>query len=131
MGNVIRGEAEITIGRETFSIAVTFSGLARLSQAVKVDTIERLHERLLGFDPFTVACAIRSLIIADDQDMASALCARILSDDNISLADEKAWRRGIEKAILGHIKAGEMVRDERSAHELAEDAVLGEPASPS
>ena len=127
--NPIRGEAEITIGRETFRIAVTFSGLVRLSQATKISSLDELQRRLLGFEPFTVACAIRSLIVADDQDMASAMCARILSDGNISLADHDSWRAGIEAALLGHVEKGHVVRDERSAHEIGEDAILGERES--
>lgn len=129
--NPIRGEAEITIGRETFRIAVTFSGLVKLSQAAKVDTLDELHRRLLGFEPFTVACAIRALIMADDQDKASALSAKVLSDGNISMADQPSWRRGIETALLGHVEAGAIVRDERSSHQVAEDALLGERVSPS
>lgn len=129
--NAIRGEAEITIGRETFLIAVTFDGLTRLSQAAKVETLDELHRRLLGFEPFAVACAVRALIVADDQDKAAALSAKILSPGNISLADQDSWRIGIEKALLGHVQAGAAVRDERSAHQVAEDALLGEPASPS
>jgi len=127
--NPIRGEAEITIGRVTFKVAVTFSGLTKLSQAAKVQTLEELYRKLVGFEPFTVACAVRALIVADDQDKASALSARILSDDNISMADRDSWRDGIEKAFLAHVDAGHVHRDERSAHEIAETAVLGEPQS--
>ncbi|MBO0142260.1 hypothetical protein JZX87_13920 [Agrobacterium sp. Ap1] len=129
--NPLRGEAEITIGRETFRIAVTFSGLVRLSKATKVDTLDELHRRLLGFEPFTVACAVRTLIVADDQDRAAALSAKILADDNISIADQDSWRAGMEEALLGHVTAGAAARDERSAHQFAEDALLGEPVSPS
>lgn len=129
--NPIRGEAEITMGRETFRIAVTFSALARLSQAAKVPTLDELYRRLLGFEPFMVACAIRALIVADDEDKASALSARILDDKNISLADQDGWRTGIEAALVGHVAAGKIVRDERTAHQLAEDALMGEPVSPS
>jgi hypothetical protein len=129
--NPIRGEAEITMGRVPFRIAVTFSGLTRLSQAAKVQTLDELYRKLLGFEPFTVACAIRSLIVADDDDKASALSSKILGDDNISLADQESWRNGVEKAFLSHIETGRFHRDARSAHEIAETAVLGEQKSPS
>nr|WP_250811670.1 hypothetical protein [Neorhizobium tomejilense] len=129
--NPIRGEADITIGRETFRVAVTFSGLTKLSQATKVLTLDELYRRLIGFEPFAVACAVRTLIVADDDDKASALSARILDDSNISMADRDSWQDGIEKAFLAHVEGGHRHRDERSTHEVAEAAILGEQGRPS
>lgn len=125
--NTLRGEAEIKIGKVDFTIAVTFAGLVRLSEAVKSKTLDELYIRLLGFEPFAVSCAVRCLIVADDDDKAHALSARILADDNISAADQDEWRDGVEKAFTSHIQAGRRVRDERDALTIATDAVLGKP----
>lgn len=129
--NPLRGEADVTIGNIDFRIAVTWSGLVRLSSAMKVDGMSEVYRRLLAFEPFAVSCAIRALIVADDEDKASALSARILSDDNISVADADSWQVSIEAAFTAHARGGASRRDERTAHEIAEDAVLGKLKSPS
>ena len=49
--NPLRGEAEVRIGAIDFRIAVTFSGLARLSDAIGARTLDELYGRLLGFEP--------------------------------------------------------------------------------
>ncbi|RVJ67652.1 hypothetical protein CN167_30490, partial [Sinorhizobium medicae] len=90
-----------------------------------------LYGRLLGFEPKAVACAVRCLIVADDEDQISALSAKILDDGNISAADQLAWRGAVEKALSAHIAAGTVRRDERTATQIAGDAVLGKPVSPS
>lgn len=92
--------------------------------------LDELYGRLLGFEPKAVACAVRCLIVADDEDQISALSARILDDGNISAADQLAWREAVEKALSAHIAAGTMRRDERTASQIAGDAVLGKPVSP-
>lgn len=129
--NTLRGEASVTIGKITFAIAITFAGLVRLSEAVKAKSLDELYVRLLGFEPLAVSCAVRCLIVADDDDRAQALCARILADDNISAADQASWRGAVEQAFTSHIEAGQRVRDERDASTIAADAVLGKPQSPS
>ncbi|MDX3929224.1 MAG: hypothetical protein QHC90_25910 [Shinella sp.] len=129
--NTLRGEADVRIGKIDFRIEVTFEKLIKLSQAIKARTMDEIYVRLLGFEPVAVACAVRTLIVEDDQDRASAVCARVLASDNISAADAEGWRGSIEAAFAGHIHAGEKHRDTRSAHEIAEEAVLGKPASPS
>ncbi|RVJ68032.1 hypothetical protein [Sinorhizobium medicae] len=129
--NPLRGEAEVRIGSIDFRIAVTFSGLARLSDAIGARTLDELYGRLLGFEPKAVACAVRCLIVADDEDQISALSAKILDDGNISAADHLAWREAVEKALSAHIAAGTIRRDERTASQIAGDAVLGKPVSPS
>ncbi|MDX0567806.1 hypothetical protein FB009_12446 [Sinorhizobium medicae] len=129
--NPLRGEAEVRIGSIDFRIAVTFSGLARLSDAIGARTLDELYGRLLGFEPKAVACAVRCLIVADDEDHISALSAKILDDGNISAADQLAWREAVEKALSAHIAAGTIRRDERTASQIAGDAVLGKPVSPS
>lgn len=129
--NPLRGEAEVRIGDIDFRIAVTWSGLVRLSKAMKADSIEAIYRRLFAFEPFAVACAVRALIVADDEDRASGLCARILSDDNISIADAESWQVAVEAAFTAHARGGATRRDQRSAHEIAEDAVLGKPLRPS
>lgn len=129
--NSLRGEAEISMGLETFKVAVTFGGLARLSQATKAQTMDEIYRRILGFEPVMVACAIRCLIVADDDDKASALSARVLDDANISVADQESWRQGMEAAFLAHIEHGKRRRDERTAYDIAETSTLGEQVSPS
>lgn len=129
--NPIRGEAPVKIGAIDFRIAVTFSGLARLSQALGAKTIDEIYARLLGFEPKAVACAVRCLIVVDDADQLDTLVAKILGDDNISIADQASWREAVEIALAGHIEAGRIRRDERMANDIASDAVLGKPVSPS
>ena len=120
--NPLRGEAEVSIGKQGFRIAVTFSGLARLSKALNARTLDELYVRLLGFEPFAVSCAIRCLIVADDEDMAQKLAAAILADDNISVADQESWQGAVETAFSAHLSGGRSMQDRRVAFELAEDA---------
>ncbi|WP_336171712.1 hypothetical protein [Ensifer sp. MJa1] len=127
--NPIRGEAPVKIGAIDFRIAVTFSGLARLSQALGAKTIDEVYARLLGFEPKTVACAVRALIVVDDADQLDTLVAKILDDGNISLADQANWREAVEAALAGHIAAGKIRRDEQTANDIAADALLGKPVS--
>ncbi|MGZ2438246.1 hypothetical protein [Sinorhizobium medicae] len=129
--NPIRGEAPVKIGAIDFRIAVTFSGLARLSQALGAKTIDEIYARLLGFEPKAVACAIRCLIVVDDADQLDGLVAKILDDGNISVADQASWREAVEAALASHIEAGRIRRDEQTANQIAGDAVLGKPVSPS
>lgn len=127
--NPIRGEAPVKIGAIDFRIAVTFSGLARLSQAIGARTIDEVYARLLGFEPKAVACAVRALIVVDDADQLDTLVAKILADDNISLADQANWREAAETALAGHVAAGKIRRDEQTANDIAADALLGKPVS--
>lgn len=129
--NPIRGEAPVKIGAIDFRIAITFSGLARVSQALGAKTIDEIYARLLGFEPKAVACAVRCLIVVDDADQLDRLVAKILDDNNISIADQASWRDAVEIALAGHIEAGRVRRDERTANDIASDAVLGKPISPS
>ncbi len=129
--NPLRGEADVRVGSVDFRIAVTWSGLVRLSKAMNVDGFEVLYRRLVAFEPFAVSCAVRALIVADDEDKASGICARILADDNVSIADSEAWQAAIETAFTAHVRGGAARRDQRSAHEIVEDAVLGKPVGPS
>ncbi|ATE84659.1 hypothetical protein phi2LM21_p42 [Sinorhizobium phage phi2LM21] len=129
--NPIRGEAPVKIGAIDFRIAVTFSGLARLSQALGAKTIDEIYARLLGFEPKAVACAVRCLIVVDDADQLDPLVAKILDDGNISIADQFSWREAVETALAGHIAAGRNRRDEQTANDIAADAVLGKAVSPS
>ncbi len=129
--NPIRGEAPVKIGAIHFRIAVTFSGLARLSQALGAKTIDEVYARLLGFEPKAVACAVRALIVVDDADQLDALVAKILDDSNISVADQANWREAVEAALASHIEAGRIRRDEQTASQIAADALLGKPVSPS
>jgi hypothetical protein len=129
--NTLRGEAGVRIGTVDFRIAITFSALVKLSEATGVRTLDELYVRLLGFEPKAVACAIRCLIVADDDDKAAALAAKVLDDGNITAADQASWRAAVETAISAHISAGNRKRDERTALQIAEGALLGEPARPS
>ncbi|SOC47096.1 hypothetical protein SAMN05892877_1277 [Rhizobium subbaraonis] len=131
VANPLRGEADVTLGAIDFRIAVTWSGLVKLSRAMKADGMNEVYTRLLAFEPFAVTCAVRALIVADDEDKASGLSAKILSDSNISLADAESWQAAIEVAFTAHTKAGAIKRDERTAHQIAEDFVLGKPIGPS
>jgi hypothetical protein len=123
--NPLRGEADVRIGAIDFRIAVTFAGLARLSQALGTQTLDELFVRLVGFEPKAVLCAIRCLTVAENDDQVWALSAKILNDANISVADQDSWRHAVELALNTHVEAGNHVRDQRQGHELAEVAVLG------
>lgn len=129
--NTLRGEADVQIGAIAFRIAITFDALARLSTALKAQTMDEIYVRLLGFEPKAVACAIPCLIIEDDQDRISEIAAKILSPGNISAADQAAWRTAVEQALSAHVEAGNLRRDERSAMDIANEALLGNRASPS
>ncbi|KQY21042.1 hypothetical protein ASD32_05080 [Rhizobium sp. Root483D2] len=127
--NPLRGEADVRIGAIDFRIAVTFGGLARLSQALKAQTMDEIFVRLVGFEPFAVLCAIRCLAVAETDDEVSALCAKVLAEGNISYADQLAWVAAIEHALNSHIDAGKRVRENITPADIAETAVLGNPAS--
>lgn len=131
VANPLRGEASVRIGKIDFRIAVTFAGLVRLSEALKTKTLDDIYIRLLGFEPLAVSCAVRCLIVADDDDKAHALCAEILADDNVSAADQDNWRQAVEQAFTSHIVAGQRRRDERDAASISADTVLGKQQSPS
>ncbi|MCY1531579.1 hypothetical protein D9M68_668080 [compost metagenome] len=83
----------------------------------------------MGFEPKAVACAVRALIVVDDADQLDTLVAKILADDNISLADQANWREAVETALAGHVAAGKIRRDEQTANDIAADALLGKPVS--
>ena len=123
--NTLRGEAEVKLGNQSFTVAVTFGGLMRLSQAIGARTMDEIYQRLLGFEPFAVSCAIRCLVVADDDDKQADIAARVLSEKNISAADQKSWRDGIEQALTAHIERGQAVRETVSVSEEVEAAVTG------
>lgn len=127
--NTLRGEADVQIGSIQFRIAITFGGLARLSQALKAQTMDEIFVRLLGFEPFAVLCAIRCLAVAESDDDISALCTKVLGEGNISSADRSAWVEAIDAALNAHIDAGKQIRDSLAPSDIAERAVLGNPAS--
>ncbi|TCT28859.1 hypothetical protein [Martelella mediterranea] len=125
LANPLRGEAVVTLGKQSVTLAVTFGGLMRLSQAIGAKTMDEIYQRLLGFEPFAVSCAIRCLAVAESDDQRSDLSTRILSEQNISAADQKSWRDGIEQALTAHIEKGRAVRESVSVSEEVEAAVTG------
>lgn len=129
--NPIRGEAPCRIGQVDFRIAVTFSGLVRLSEAMSARSLDEIYSRLLAFEPKAVACGIRCLIVAQDDDKAAGLSARILDDGNISAADEDAWKTAVEQALSAHVEIGRMHRDERSTVDVVAEALGGNADRPS
>lgn len=129
--NPIRGEAPCRIGKIDFRIAVTFSGLVRISEALGARSIDDIYSRLLAFEPKAVAVGIRCLIVADDDDKAVGLAARILHDGNISAADEDAWQAAVERAISAHVELGRRHRDERATTDIVDEALGGNVDSPS
>lgn len=129
--NPIRGEAPCRIGQVDFRIAVTFSGLVRLSEALGARSLDDIYSRLLAFEPKAVAVGIRCLIVADDDDAAIGLAARILHDGNISAADEDAWKTAAERALSAHVELGRKHRDERTTMDVVAEALGGNVDSPS
>lgn len=129
--NPLRGEAACRIGKVEFRIAVTFAGLVRLSEAIAARSLDEIYARLLAFEPKAVACAIRCLIVADDDDKAAGLAARVLDDGNISAADEEAWKNAIEQALTSHAAVGRQHRDDRTTTDVVAEALGGNVDSPS
>lgn len=129
--NPIRGEAPCRIGQIDFRMAVTFSGLVRLSEALGARSLNEIYSRLLAFEPKAVAVGIRCLIVADDDDKAAGVAARILDDGNISLADENAWTAAIERALAAHVEIGWKHRDDRPTTDVVAEALGGNVVRPS
>lgn len=109
--NPARGEVAIQIGNVQVGVAVTFAGLARLSHVAQAETMEGLYKRLLGFDPWTVAAAIRAFSVdGEGEEPARARADAAIAA--LSVADEAAWRAGIHTALTAHLEAGQKRRDE-------------------
>ncbi|WP_176086965.1 hypothetical protein [Martelella sp. HB161492] len=128
--NPLRGEAAVTIGNKAFVVAVTFGGLMRLSQAIGARSMDEIYQRLLGFEPFAVSCAIRCLAVTETDEQAAELAAKVLSDKNISAADQSNWRKAIETALTAHIEAGNSLRETVSVFEQVEAAVAAKKDQP-
>jgi hypothetical protein len=107
--NILRGEAPLRIGTTDIVIAVEFGRLAKLSRALACDSMDELYRRLLGFEPYTVACAIRILTIHADRDEADRLALAAIQQ--LSSADQEAWRVAIEAALTAHLEKGRSVRE--------------------
>lgn len=122
--NEARGEAVVTIGTVTLTIAVTFAGLARLSRMTDVDSMDTLYRRLIGFHPWTVICALRAFAMPDGPTGAPARTDAAIAV--LSAADERAWKRAIETALAGHIDQGRKSRGEPT---MAEQALAADPDS--
>lgn len=129
--NPLRGEAACRMGQVPFRLAVTFSGLVRLSEALGARSLDEIYARLLAFEPKAVACGIRCLIVADDDDKAAGLAARVLDDGNISAADEDEWKAAIEKVLAAHVEIGRKHRDARSTTDVVAEALGGNADRPS
>jgi hypothetical protein len=120
--NPIRGEAPLNIGGVDLVIAVEFGALARLSQAIRAESMEEIYRRLLGFEPFAVSCALLCLTV-HPEGAAAALTLGAAASAKLSAADETAWRVAIEAALAGHIAAGQAARGEESETDRARRAV--------
>jgi hypothetical protein len=130
VANSLRGEAQIKIGSVETKIAIEFSRLVALSKALQVSSLDELYRRLLGFEPWAVACGLRCLIIDEGgAKEEAAIAAKAIAE--LTAADEGSWQRAINAAMLGHIEAGRRLRNEKPLAGQVEDAVLGEQDSPS
>ena len=131
--NAERGEAALKIGSVDLLIAVTFDGLARLSRAARAESLDQLYRQLLGFEPFTAACAIRELSVHPaGHETAAALADRALGER--SAADEDAFRAAIGEALTAHFETGKARRaappDLAEAVDTALSEVAQEPGKP-
>lgn len=128
LANTLRGEAPLRIGDVDLTIGIEFSALAKLSRALKAESLDEIYRRLLGFEPWAVSCALRCFVLhPDGASEASDLAARAVN--RLSAADEPAWHVAIETAMTGHIDAGRRLREERPLSDDVEDAVSGKPDS--
>ena len=120
--NPLRGEAAVTIGDVPLVIAVEFGGLTRLSKAIGAQSMEEIYRRLLGFEPFAVACALHCLVV-HPEGAAKAMALGARAAEKLSAADEEAWRDAIEEALAGHIDKGKALRETGTLASRAQDAV--------
>ena len=114
-----RGEFPLQIGNIHIGIAVTFSGLARLAQVAGTDTMSRLQQRLLGFDPHVVPLAIK-LMSVDADGPPAAVERADAALTVLSAADEDAWCYAITLALAHHVQAGKLKRDEDAPDMVAQ-----------
>lgn len=109
--NPLRGEAACRIGDTDLVLVVEFGRLATLCEVAGCDTMDLLYTRLIGFHPKTVMAAIRVLSIHPDGHKAARDLAHKAIEE-LSAADEQAFRKAITKALTGHINAGKVQRGE-------------------
>lgn len=130
--NPARGEADLKIGSVELTIAVTFAGLSRLSKMMGAQSMDEVYQRVLGFEPWAASCALRALAVHEDEAEAKRLALKAIEE--LSTADETAFRQAVERAFLGHLEQGKITRGEKPLSEeiegAAADADEGEPASP-
>jgi hypothetical protein len=116
--NPLRGEAPLKIGDVDLVVAIEFGSLARFSRALGSDSMDEVFRRLLGFEPFAAALALRCFTIhANGKEEAEKLAVAAIG--KLSAADEASWRAAFEEAIAAHIDGGRALRSEPS---LAEEA---------
>ncbi|WEZ84577.1 hypothetical protein P6U16_08385 [Rhizobium sp. 32-5/1] len=128
LANTLRGEAPLRIGDVDLKIGIEFAALAKLSRAIKAESLEEIYRRLLGFEPWAVSCALRCFTLHDEGvDEAAATALRAIN--RLSAADEPAWHAAIETAMAGHVDAGHRLRADRPLSDEVDDAVLGKPGS--
>ncbi|MFK4824846.1 hypothetical protein ACI0FM_08665 [Paenochrobactrum sp. BZR 588] len=107
--NPVRGEAPCQIGNVKLVLVVEFGRLAQLCQLADCDDMQTLYRRLIGFHPKTVMAAIRTLTThPDGDDAARELAHNALQQ--LSAADEPAFREAITSALSGHIAKGRETR---------------------
>lgn len=123
--NAARGEVALQIGDVHLAIAVTFSGLSQVSRMVSAATMAALYDRLLGFEPWVVACALPVFSVADgDEEEAKARAFAALKV--LSAADEMAWREAMEVALAHHLEEGQRLRQPPpDLSEQVEEAMAG------
>lgn len=109
--NPARGEASCQIGMTKIVMVVEFARLAQLCQLADCDDMQTLYKRLIGFHPKTVMAAIRVLTTHVDGDEEARKLAH-QAMQQLSGADEPAFREAITKALSGHIAEGRKNRGE-------------------
>lgn len=109
--NPARGEASCQIGKTKIVMVVEFARLAQLCQLADCDDMQTLYKRLIGFHPKTVMAAIRVLTTHVDGDEEARKLAHEAMQQ-LSGADEPAFREAITKALTGHIDQGRKSRGE-------------------
>lgn len=132
--NQMRGEIALRIGSVDLTIAVTFAGLAKLSRMINADSLDAIYRRLLGFEPWAASCAIKAFVIDDGgPEMAQAKVVRAI--EQISTADEEAFRTAISAALTGHLEEGRkrQMPEKTLEQEIdeVEKSLAGEPDRPS
>jgi len=111
--NEARGEVKVRIGGQDLILCAEMEGLARISAALKTETLNALLKRLIGSEPLAVITAIRELAIEGDT-AAAVKAMRINGLTRASDAIASALAAHMEDDDPGNAGAGTASRSKGS-----------------